>query len=287
MGRQRPRASPCLVLMILIPLTGGTAVAENIDPNNDGSKYAWSENLGWLNARPGGSGGPGVQVSDSCLTGWMWSESAGWINLSCANDSSCGTSSYGVTNDGCGTLLGKAWSENAGWIDFAPSTCGGELTCGVRISPTTGIFTGRAWSENAGWMTFSSTSPTPHQVMTSWRRAAPAGSPSGLTAAQAGGNNVLLSWTALSGATSYDVVQGRLSTLMSSNGNFQSATLACVANDTPGASITIGGTPSVGDGYWFLVRGGNCAGAGTYDSGAASQVGSRNAEIVASGNDCP
>ena len=95
---------------------------------------------------------------------------------------------------------------------------------------------------------------------------------------------MLLSWTALSGATSFDVVQGGLSALRSTGGNFQSATQACLANTT-GTSFTTGGTPSAGDGYWFLVRGRNCGGAGTYDDG--TQVGSRDSEIAASGNDCP
>src|SRR2546426_6788682 len=82
------RASPLSVLLtIIILLAGGVAVAENIDPANDGSKYAWAESLGWLNARPGGPGGPGVQVSDSDLTGWAWSENTGWISLSCTNRS--------------------------------------------------------------------------------------------------------------------------------------------------------------------------------------------------------
>jgi hypothetical protein len=58
-------------LAVLSLSAGGAALAENIDPNNNGSKYAWSENLGWLNARPGGPGGPGIQVSNSGLTGWM------------------------------------------------------------------------------------------------------------------------------------------------------------------------------------------------------------------------
>ena len=98
---------------------------------------------------------------------------------------------------------------------------------------------------------------------------------------------MLLSWTALSGATTYDVVQGGLFALRSTNGNFQSSTQACVANDTPGTSFATGATPSVGDGYWFLVRGSNCGGAGTYDSGATKQVGSRDAGINASGNGCP
>ena len=170
------RASPRFLLLAgLIVLTRGVAVAENINPANDESKYAWAENLGWLNAQPSGPGGPGVQVSDTGLTGWMWSENAGWISLSCTN-TSCAGASYGVTNDGCGTLAGFAWSENAGWIKFAPTTCGGDPTCGVKIDPTTGFFSGRAWSENAGWITFSSAGPNPYRVATTWRRTAPIGS---------------------------------------------------------------------------------------------------------------
>ena len=276
-----PRASPQFVaLAILICLSGSVAFAENIDPAGDGSRYAWSENLGWLNTRPGAVGGPGVHVADSGLTGWAWSENAGWISLSCTNRS-CAWGSYGVTNDGCGTLAGFAWSENAGWINFAPAGAG------VAIDPKTGIFSGRAWSENAGWITFSATSPVAYQVVTSWRSTAPppAGSPR-VTAGKTGGS-LVLSWTALAGATTYDVVQGTLSTLRSSHGSFQSATQVCAGNDTPATSVTIVGTPGVGDGFWLLVRGGSCGGAGTYDSSAASQAGPRDAGIAASGNGCP
>jgi hypothetical protein len=248
--------------------------AENINPANDESKYAWSENLGWINAQPGGAGGPGVRVSDSGLTGWAWSENAGWISLSCMNRS-CVGGNYGVTNDGAGTLAGYAWSENVGWINFAP------IGAGVVIDPRTGIFSGRAWSENAGWITFSSAGPNPFRVATSWR---PVGA-TGLNAGNAGGSDVLLSWTAVSGATTFDVVRGGLSALRSTNGNFQSATLHCIADDTTATSITTGGDPSVGDGYWFLVRGSTYGGAGTYNEG--TQVESRDAGINASGNGCP
>jgi hypothetical protein len=277
------RAGPA----VLILLAFSAAPAENIDPNGDGSKYAWSENMGWLNARPGGPGGPGVQVGDSSLTGWIWSENAGWISLSCANTSSCGATSYGVANDGCGALSGRAWSENAGWIDFPPATCGGDPSCGVRIGPTTGIFSGRAWSENAGWITFSATSPVAFRVATSWRSTAPppAGSPS--AGAAKFGVDLLLSWTALAGASTYDIVQGLVSTLRSSHGSYQSAAQSCARNDAPGTSVTITGTPSVGDGFWFLVRGTNCGGVGTYDEGAASQAGPRDTGIASSGNGCP
>jgi len=146
------RASPRLVLLAIpILLAGRVAIAENIDPANDGSKYAWAENLGWVNLRPSGAGGPGVQVTDSGLTGWAWAENVGWFSMSCQNTSSCGTNAYGVTNNGSGTLGGYAWSENKGWINFAPTGAG------VAINGCTGVFSGRAWSENAGWITFSST----------------------------------------------------------------------------------------------------------------------------------
>ena len=259
---------------ILILLASGVVSAENIDPAN---RFAWSENLGWINAQPSGPGGPGVQVSDGGLTGYLWSENAGWISVS--------GSVYGVANDGCGTLAGHAWSENTGWINFAPATCGGDPTCGVKIDPANGNFSGRAWSENAGWIAFAATGPVAYHVATSWRRAPPSGA-TGLTAGKSG-SELLLSWGAVSGAATYDIVRGGLSALKNSNGNFQSATAACVADNAAGTSFTFSGTPNVGDGYWFLVRAGNCGGAGTYDSGAPTQVGSRDAGIIASGNNCP
>jgi hypothetical protein len=263
-----------LLLAILLLLTRGMASAENIDPNQDGSKYAWAENLGWINLQPGGPGGPGVQVSDSALAGWAWSENAGWISLSCTNPA-CAGGIHGVTNNGAGTLAGYAWSENAGWILFAPTGAG------VVIDRCTGIFSGRAWSENAGWITFSSTGPNPYRVVTRWSRVGA----TRLTVSKASGPNVLLAWTAVSGATPFDVVRGGLSALQNSNGNFQTATQQCIANNTTATSLTTGGTPTAGDGYWFLVRGSTCGGAGTYDDG--TQVGSRDAGINASGNGCP
>src|SRR4029077_9671257 len=134
---------------------------------------------------------------------------------------------------------------------------------------------------------FSATSPVAYQVATSWRSTAPPPSGSPTVTAGKNGGSFVLSWSALAGATSYDVVQGVLSTLRGSQGSFQSATQACSTNDALATSIPVSGTPAVGDGFWFLVRGGNCGGAGTYTSSAASQAGSRDAGIAASGNGCP
>jgi len=207
------RTRVVLLAIPLLLLTDGSTVAENINPESDGSKYAWAENLGWFNAQPGGPGGPGVHVSDSSLTGWMW-------------------------------------SENAGWIDF------------------------------------SSAGPNPYQVATAWRAATPGGA-SVLTAGTTGGTDALLTWTALSGATEYDVVYGDLNALGASGGSFQTATLGQVVCHASGTSATGSGDPGVGHGFWYLVRDRSYGGVGTYDSGDAAQVGLRDAEIAASGQDCP
>ena len=35
--------------MALCLLSATLATAENIDPDNDNSQYAWGENVGWIN----------------------------------------------------------------------------------------------------------------------------------------------------------------------------------------------------------------------------------------------
>jgi len=121
------------------------APAENIDPGDDGSQYAYAENVGWLNFQP--DIGDGVHVSETQLTGHVWAENIGWVNL----DPCYG----GVTNDGAGNLSGYAWAENVGWISFS---CENTDTCaavdyGVTID-SDGNFDGWAWAENIGWVRF-------------------------------------------------------------------------------------------------------------------------------------
>ena len=119
----RSRVRPVAVAALALCLASATVVsAENTDPANDGSQYAWGENVGWLNAEPSGDGGPGVQVGDSELSGFMWGENIGWVSLSCVNTDSCATIDYGVVNDGKGNLSGFAWAENVGWINFRTSS---------------------------------------------------------------------------------------------------------------------------------------------------------------------
>ena len=145
------------VFAVLLGLAASTAQSENIDPNDNGSQYAWGENIGWINAEPLGNGGPGLQVETSRLTGYMWGENVGWISLSCLNNQTCAAVQYDVANDGLGNLSGYAWGENIGWISFS---CANTSSCttvdyGVAINPGTGEFSGYAWGENTGWVSFS------------------------------------------------------------------------------------------------------------------------------------
>ena len=118
--------------------SSNVAMAGNIDPNN---KYAWGENIGWINFQSAFGGG--ITVTDTNVHGYAWAENVGWINLN--------PTAGGVTVDVNGNLSGHAWGENVGWINFAP------IEGGVRIDKTTGNFTGHAWGENVGWINFSPT----------------------------------------------------------------------------------------------------------------------------------
>jgi hypothetical protein len=99
--------------------------------------------------------------------------------------------------------------------------------------------------------------------------------------------NARLVWSAVDAAAAYDLVRGSLTVLKSSHGDFSAATTGCLDNDLTATSRDDADTPSAGDGFWYLVRAVNCGGSATFDSGAPSQVGSRDAEIAASGHACP
>jgi len=136
-----------LVLAAILVLSFTSAYAENIDPNEDGSQYAYGENIGWLNFEPSVAGPDvGATVSSDKLTGFIWAENIGWINLSPA--------SYGgVFNDGAGNLSGYAWAENVGWLNFDPNVPGDSNDYGVTID-SDGDFDGWVWGENIGWIHF-------------------------------------------------------------------------------------------------------------------------------------
>jgi len=191
-----------VLLVVVICIGVPSARAENVDPAADGSRYVYGENVGWINAEPLGEEGPGLQVDDFELTGWLWGEGIGWISMSCKNTASCDSVDYGVTQDGDGSLTGFAWAESAGWISFAPAAVG------VTIDLATGAFAGRAWGENIGWITFASSGTHPFALVCGWNcdpaPAPPADAP-WLTLDRSG--EVRLNWSASGDGTGYDVLQ--------------------------------------------------------------------------------
>lgn len=125
------------------------------DGTIDGThKYAWGENIGWINF---GLSGGNVHVTDSSLSGHGWSDSYGWINLS-------PSATVKVLNNGEGNLSGYAWGESLGWINFSS----------VSIDYN-GEFAGNATIENdGGRVSFncsntSSCSSSNFKVKTDWR----------------------------------------------------------------------------------------------------------------------
>ena len=110
-----------------------------------------------------------------------------------------------------------------------------------------------------------------------------------LTEGHPSSTEVQFFWTHLGDDYRYDILRGDLGTLRSTGGDYAAATEACVIDDIPhGYAVSFNsGGPAVGSGYWFLIRA-TCGGvAGTYDSLSPGQVGSRDAEIDASGLACP
>jgi len=137
------------ILFLILFLSGifvffkSSVFAYSIDSTVDPIyKYAWSENVGWINF---GTANGDVHITDSGLSGSALSENVGWIDLS------------NVVNDGEGNLSGYAWGENVGWINFSP-------TNGGVVVNSLGEFTGSALSENIGWIIFD----TDYQVKTDW-----------------------------------------------------------------------------------------------------------------------
>jgi len=134
------------ILGVLSVLIMSPALGENIDPYEEGSRYAYGENVGWLNFKP--NQGDGAHVSSTNVQGFVWAENIGWVNLSPAGYG-------GVVNDGAGNLSGYAWGENVGWINFNPTVSGDLNHYGVTIDAE-GNFAGWAWGENIGWINFNS-----------------------------------------------------------------------------------------------------------------------------------
>lgn len=112
--------------------------------------------------------------------------------------------------------------------------------------------------------------------------AVPAGTPT-LTVTKVGGVTTL-AWSPLADAPLYDVVRGSLASLRATGG-FSSGTGGCIQDDRRPLAATDATVPAAGDGWWYLVRGVNCDGDGTYNDG--SQFGNRDPGVNATGRCMP
>jgi hypothetical protein len=96
------------------------------------------------------------------------------------------------------------------------------------------------------------------------------------------------SWTPGDFTSGVDAVSGDMFLLLGTSGDYAAATESCLADDAPtDAWVDLPPDPAPGQGKWYLVRGVNCGGAGSYDSGSASQVEGRDAEIDLAPVHCP
>lgn len=133
-------------LAALTVATAATADSNIATPR----KFAWAENVGWLNWRDADASTKGVEVFiGSHLRGYIWGENIGWINVG------NGAAPYANTTDtnfgvniapGTGLMTGYAWAENIGWINFGPHA--GNATWDAAAHRAFGY----VWSENAGWI---------------------------------------------------------------------------------------------------------------------------------------
>jgi len=174
----------CALALLAGPLPG------NIDA---GARFAWAENLGWVNLAPE-QGGVTVHFNgeNGWLSGFAWSENAGWIRFGAATGgpyANTTVANWGVNLAAAGALSGFAWGENIGWIRFDPAHGG------VAIDRTSGAFAGFAWGENVGWIGFGGGAVVP-AVRTEAFDTRPLGTPHwwlalhGVTELYEGGNGI-------------------------------------------------------------------------------------------------
>jgi len=129
---------------------GAAQAQSNINPVD---KFAWGENIGFLNFRDANGAMDGGVVLADHLRGWVWAENVGWINLGNGGGPYANTddTNFGVNIDPfTGELSGFAWGENIGWINFGTTPFVG--TDGARFVRPQGRFEGFAWGENVGWI---------------------------------------------------------------------------------------------------------------------------------------
>ena len=142
-----------LTTLAVASLVAPAALAQSdVDATN---KYAWGENVGFLNWRDAGNptASQGVVFNGDHLAGWIWGENIGWIDVGGGSGpySNASGADFGVNVDPVtGELSGYGWGENVGWINFGTTpTIGAD---GARLDLGAQRFRGYGWGENIGWI---------------------------------------------------------------------------------------------------------------------------------------
>ncbi|MBX3385819.1 MAG: hypothetical protein KF768_04555 [Phycisphaeraceae bacterium] len=141
--------------MSLAVLSSAVAGQSNVQPAN---KFAWGENIGFINCRDADSGAQGVVVRHFRLSGFAWSENCGWINFGDGSPatpphySNATGADHGVNVEANGDCFGLAWGENIGWINFDTRTQLGPFGQQARVDRSAKRLRGYAWGENVGWI---------------------------------------------------------------------------------------------------------------------------------------
>ncbi|MGE3107744.1 MAG: hypothetical protein AB7G11_12160 [Phycisphaerales bacterium] len=143
-----------LISLGSLAMSAPALAQSNVDPLH---KFAWQENVGWLNFRDAGQppAAQGVRLHGSFFSGFAWGENIGYVNFGDGTPAN-GTAyanvngtDFGVNRDvGTGALSGLAWGENIGWINFTLPT----LPAGQQPRLDAGRLRGYAWGENIGWV---------------------------------------------------------------------------------------------------------------------------------------
>ncbi|CAN5741075.1 hypothetical protein BH11PLA1_BH11PLA1_20050 [soil metagenome] len=138
-------------------LASAALAQTTVDATN---KFAWGENIGWINFRDANAGAQGVRFLpgiENYMSGYAWGENVGFINfgdgtpvngIAYANTTGA---DFGVNySSTTGLLSGFAWGENIGWINF--TTTGQPPAQQARYDSAARRLRGYAWGENVGWI---------------------------------------------------------------------------------------------------------------------------------------
>jgi len=85
----------------------------------------------------------------------------------------------------------------------------------------------------------------------------------------------IIAWSHEPGAETYDIVHGDLLLLRDLSGDFAKVPTTCVALGHPRNYVGHAETPSAGDAWFYLVRGSNCQGDGSWDNLGPPPIDSR------------